>query len=104
MYSLRYGTVPIVRASGGLDDTIQNYDPKTRQGTGFKFDDYTGRALLECVRAALKAYRNPKVWQTLEANGMAKDFSWKTSAAAYVTVYEAARRSRIPKVAGTSNV
>jgi starch synthase len=102
IYSLRYGTIPIVRATGGLDDTIQNYDPKTHQGTGFKFEEYSGRALLQCVRAALKAYRDAKVWHTLQANSMAKDFSWKASATAYVTVYEAARRSRIPKVAGTS--
>ena len=54
IYSLRYGTVPVVRATGGLDDTMQNYDPKTQQGTGFKFEAYDGRALLGCVRAALK--------------------------------------------------
>jgi len=102
IYSLRYGTVPIVRATGGLDDTIQNFDGKTRNGTGFKFDAYEGKALLEAVRAALKAYGEPKSWQTLQANGMAKDFSWKASAAAYVTLYEAAKRSRIPRAAGTS--
>lgn len=102
IYSLRYGNIPVVRATGGLDDTIQNYDPKTHHGTGFKFEEYSGRALLHSVRAALKAYRDPKVWHTLQANAMAKDFSWKASAAAYVTVYEAARRSRIPKAAKTS--
>ncbi len=102
IYSLRYGTVPVVRATGGLDDTIQNFDPKTKQGTGFKFEEYSGEALLECIQAALKTYRDPKLWKTVMANGMAKDFSWKASAAAYVTVYEAAKRSRIPKVARTS--
>ena len=102
IYSLRYGTVPVVRATGGLDDTIQNFDSKSPQGTGFKFESYDGRALLDCVRAALHAYSDPKAWRTLQANGMAKDFSWKTSAAAYVTLYEAARRSRIPRSAGTS--
>lgn len=102
IYSLRYGTVPIVRATGGLDDTIENFDPKTKQGTGFKFNDYSGRALLECVRAALKVYRDANTWQTIQANGMAKDFSWKPSAAAYVTLYEAARKSRIPRAAGSS--
>jgi starch synthase len=102
IYSLRYGTVPVVRATGGLDDTIQNFDPKTQQGTGFKFDAYEGRALLECVRAALATYREPKSWRAVQTNGMAKDFSWKTSAAAYVTLYEAARRARIPRAAGTS--
>jgi starch synthase len=102
IYSLRYGTVPIVRATGGLDDTIQNFEAKAQQGTGFKFDDYTGKALLQCVRAALKAFRDPKAWHALQANGMAKDFSWKASAASYVTLYEAAKRTRIPRAAGTS--
>ena len=102
IYSLRYGTVPVVRATGGLDDTIQNFVPKTQLGTGFKFDEYEGGALLGCIRAALKAYRDPKVWHVIQANGMAKDFSWKASAAAYVTLYEAAKRARIPRVVGSS--
>ena len=102
IYSLRYGTVPVVRATGGLDDTIQNFVAKTQQGTGFKFEEYDGGALLGCIRAALKAYRDPKVWHVIQANGMAKDFSWKSSAAAYVTLYEAAKRARIPRVAGSS--
>jgi starch synthase len=102
IYSLRYGTVPVVRATGGLDDTIQNFTAKTQQGTGFKFDEYDGGALLGSIRAALKAYRDPKAWHTIQANGMAKDFSWKASAAAYVTLYEATKRARIPRVAGSS--
>ena len=102
IYSLRYGTVPVVRATGGLDDTVQNFDPKTRQGTGFKFERYDGGALRECIRAALKVYRDSKAWQTVQANGMAKDFSWNASAASYVTLYEAARQSRIPKAPGSS--
>lgn len=102
IYSLRYGTVPIVRATGGLDDTIQNFEAKTQQGTGFKFEEYSPTALLGSIRAALKAYREPKTWRMIMFNGMAKDFSWKASAAAYVTVYEAAKRARIPRVAQTS--
>ena len=102
IYSLRYGTVPVVRATGGLDDTIQNFVPKTQHGTGFKFEKYDGDALLDCIRTALRTYRDPKAWQALQANGMAKDFSWKASAAAYVTLYEAAKRSRIPRLAGSS--
>src|SRR6202035_2659569 len=58
IYSLRYGTVPIVRATGGLDDTIENFDPSTQQGTGFKFDAYTGQALVDTVRAAIRTYRD----------------------------------------------
>jgi starch synthase len=102
IYSLRYGTVPIVRATGGLDDTIQNFDPKTQQGTGFKFEEYSGPALLASVRVAVKTYRDPSQWRKLQTNGMAKDFSWKASAAAYVTVYEAAKRARIPRALQTS--
>ena len=60
MYSLRYGTPPIVRATGGLDDSVQNFDAATRQGTGFKFEEYNGPALLECVRTALRTFRDPK--------------------------------------------
>jgi starch synthase len=102
VYSLRYGTAPIVRATGGLDDTIQPFDAQTQQGTGFKFETYAGEALLECIRTALKTYRDLNAWRALQANGMAKDFSWKASAGAYVTVYEAAKRARIPRVVGTS--
>jgi starch synthase len=102
IYSLRYGTVPVVRATGGLDDTVHNFDARTKQGTGFKFEEYNGPALLECVRRAIAAYRDADAWRAVQANGMAKDFSWKASAASYVTVYEAAKRSRIPRVARTS--
>ena len=102
IYSLRYGTVPIVRATGGLDDTIQNFVPKTQQGTGFKFEEYSGKALLLCLRKALEAYGDTKAWKAVQTTDMAKDFSWKASAASYVTLYEAAKRSRIPRVAGAS--
>ena len=103
MYSLRYGTPPIVRATGGLDDTVQNFDPATRQGTGFKFEEYNGPALVACLRAALQAFGDADSWRALQMNGMAKDFSWKASAASYATLYEAAKRSRIPRLARTSN-
>ena len=103
IYSLRYGTVPIVRATGGLDDTIVQYNSRTGGGTGFKFDAYTGRALLECVRSAIRVFRDLAAWHAIQTTGMAKDFSWKPSAAAYVNVYEEARRARIPAVAVTSN-
>ncbi len=103
IYSLRYGTVPIVRATGGLDDTIVQYNAKLGGGTGFKFEAYTGRALLECVRTALRVFRDPAAWHAIQTAGMAKDFSWKTSASAYVTVYEEARRGRIPLASVTSN-
>ena len=103
IYSLRYGTAPIVRATGGLDDTIQPFDAQTLQGTGFKFETYAAEALLECIRTALRTFRDPKGWRALQVNGMGMDFSWKASAEAYVTVYQAAKRARIPRVVGTSN-
>jgi len=90
MYSLRYGAVPIVRAVGGLDDTVDQFDPQTLKGTGFKFKPYTGEALLETVQAALKVYGDQDVWQTLMRNGMAQDYSWPNSAREYVKVYERA--------------
>jgi starch synthase len=88
LYSLRYGTVPIVRATGGLDDTIEPWDARTGRGTGFKFFDYSADALLACVRQALDAFRDQQLWQRLMRNGMSKDFSWNASAREYVRVYE----------------
>ncbi|MGH7839499.1 MAG: glycogen synthase, partial [Candidatus Binataceae bacterium] len=102
IYSLRYGTVPVVRATGGLDDTVENFDASTQRGTGFKFEAYDGRAMMECLGRALETFRNAKTWRIIMTNGMARDFSWKASAAAYVTLYEVARRARIPRAAGSS--
>ena len=104
IYSLRYGTPPIVRATGGLDDTVQNFDPAAKHGTGFKFEEYNGPALLDCVRSALRTYADQDAWRALQLNGMAKDFSWQVSAASYAILYEAAKRSRIPRMARTSNI
>jgi starch synthase len=94
MYSLKYGTVPIVRATGGLDDTIDHWDPRTGKGTGFKFTDYNGEALLLTIKEALRAFRDQTSWQQLMRNGMNKDFSWNASAKEYVRVYERARQLR----------
>jgi starch synthase len=88
MYSFKYGTVPIVRATGGLDDSIEPWDPKTGKGTGFKFSSYTGAALLASVQEALKAFQDKAAWKKLMLNGMKKDFSWATSAKEYVKIYE----------------
>jgi starch synthase len=94
IYSLKYGTVPIVRATGGLDDTIEPWDARSGKGTGFKFSDYTGEALLATIKQALLAYRDPSSWQTLMRNGMSRDFSWGASAREYGKVYERARQVR----------
>ena len=88
IYSLKYGTVPIVRATGGLDDTVDPWDARTKKGTGFKFQEYTGDALLRAIHQAMQTYRDQTSWQRLMCNGMAKDFSWRVSAREYVRVYE----------------
>ena len=90
LYSLRYGTVPIVRAIGGLEDTVADYDPETGHGTGFKFRDYTPAALAGAVRRALDLYRRPAAWKAVQQAGMREDHSWDVSAREYVKVYRRA--------------
>ena len=102
MYSLRYGTVPVVRATGGLDDTIEPFDAASGRGTGFKFSEYTGPALLAALREALEAYADKAAWRRLQANGMAKDFSWNASALEYGRLYDMARKGRIRMAAVSS--
>jgi starch synthase len=80
LYALRYGTVPVVRATGGLDDTIE-------ESTGFKFQEYTAAALLGAVRAAVQAFSDRDAWRAMMLCGMQKDFSWKASAQAYAALY-----------------
>lgn len=87
IYSLRYGTVPIVRATGGLDDTIEDYHGGIEGATGFKFAPYTGTALLDCVKRALTIYDDKAAWTRLMRNGMTRDFSWSASAREYVRLY-----------------
>jgi len=104
IYSLKYGTVPVVRATGGLDDTIEPFNGKT--GTGFKFVGYTPEALLGVIRDAVGYYRQPKAWRQLMLNGMKKDFSWPSSAKQYLKVYQAAgkARTKIKSAASASNI
>jgi len=93
IYSLKYGTVPVVRATGGLDDTITEFDGKS--GTGFKFREYSPQALLAVIQRALEAYATPKVWLRLVQNGMKQDFSWAASAKEYVRIYQTMQKARI---------
>ena len=92
IYSLKYGTVPVVRATGGLDDTIDPWDARTKKGTGFKFQEYTSDALLRTIHQAMQAYRDPASWQKLMRNGMSKDYSWRVEAREYIRVYERVRQ------------
>jgi starch synthase len=91
MYALRYGTVPIVRSTGGLADTVEPWDPATGEGTGFRFDHADGTGLMWALDQALGAYGDSGSWTKLMRNGMAKDFSWERSAREYVELYERAR-------------
>jgi starch synthase len=86
MYSLRYGTVPVVRAVGGLEDTVVDYDG-WNAGTGFKFRDYTPAALAQAVRRAVEVFRDARAWRGLVQRGMAEDNSWEKSAATYEALY-----------------
>jgi starch synthase len=88
MYSMRYGTVPIVRATGGLRDTVTNYDETTNSGTGFTFTNYTPASLQAAMSEALSVFGKPQIWNTLQQTGMRQDFSWDRSAREYVKLYE----------------
>jgi starch synthase len=90
MYSLRYGTVPVVRAVGGLADTVRDYSPRRPSATGFVFHEYTGNALLAALERALEAFKNKRRWRALQLAGMRQDHSWDRSAREYVKIYERA--------------
>jgi starch synthase len=88
MYSLRYGTIPIVRATGGLDDTITEFDPETGRGNGFKFTEYSAKALVDKVNTAVQVYQDKKNWRKVMGNAMKEDFSWEKSAKKYIDIFE----------------
>jgi starch synthase len=87
MYSLRYGTVPVVHATGGLDDTIESYEATADRGNGFKFEAYDAETLLATLQRALGLYRDRAAWERLMRRGMQADFSWAKSAQAYADLY-----------------
>ena len=96
MYSLRYGTVPVVRATGGLYDTVQDVatgsdgDSNRRTGTGFRFEEYSPPALLAALRRAIESFADRPAWKRIQQAGMRRDHSWDASARAYVDVYQRA--------------
>jgi starch synthase len=95
LYCLRYGTIPVVRATGGLDETVKEFDPARRQGTGFKFNSYSPAELLGAVKRALFVYQQPQVWEALMKSNMDLDYSWtKTAAPKYVELYRLAAEKR----------
>ena len=89
MYSTRYGTVPVVRATGGLDDTVQDFDRVRGAGNGFKFGRYTASAMLEKIYEALYCYVEPETWAKIQQNGMREDNSWEAAAQKYLGLYSA---------------
>ena len=93
LYSLKYGTIPIVRGVGGLEDTIIDYDDDPDKGTGFKFYEYTKEAMFDAIERALKVYRDGAAWRALEKRCMTADFSWERSAKEYLELYERAIRA-----------
>jgi starch synthase len=94
IYSLKYGTVPVVRATGGLDDTIEEWDPKQGPGTGFKFKGMRAEGLRDAIDRALAAFEDKEGWKKLMLNGMARNYSWEQPAREYTAVYEEAAKKR----------
>ena len=94
MYSLRYGTVPVVRKTGGLADTVLDWDelkiPGNETGTGFTFDKYNGKELLNAFQRAIRTFKNKNTWRKIQVNGMQKDYSWEHSAKEYLSLYKKA--------------
>ena len=94
MIAMRYGNVPVVRATGGLADTVQDWEPATGEGNGFRFDRYVGLDLFAALVRALETYKYPAAWRQLQLRGMQGDFSWPRSAGKYLDVYNLALRSK----------
>ena len=100
IYSMKYGTVPVVRATGGLDDTVQPFDGE--KGTGFRFRQYSPVALLACLQRAVATFRDKEAWAKLQQNCMQEDFSWTQSAKKYASLYESLYASRTQEAASSA--
>jgi starch synthase len=88
LYSFRYGSVPVARATGGLRETVKPFNAKTLKGNGFVFSEYSSEALVEAIKRALRCYNKPKMWKRVMQNGLTEDFSWEQAAKKYVKLYE----------------
>ncbi|MFM7232085.1 MAG: glycogen synthase [bacterium] len=102
LYSLRYGTVPVVRATGGLADTVREFDPITREGNGFVFEGFAPDEMVMALRRALATHGEPEAWRALQRNGMARDSSWRAAADGYDRLYaeamERVAQGRVPSL------
>jgi starch synthase len=92
MYSLRYGTVPVARKTGGLADTVHEYDPVTGEGTGFQFAEYDADQFKAAVERALSVWQDKQAWHRLVLNGMRQELGWANSAKKYMSIYERVRK------------
>jgi starch synthase len=97
LVSLRYGTIPVVRRTGGLADTITDYTAHPRTGNGFVFDEYTGRALMDAISRALEMWGEKERWWNLMLHSMALSYSWVIPAKKYVRIYKAATKEKAGK-------
>lgn len=88
LIAMRYGSIPVVRETGGLKDTVVPYDKHTKQGTGFLFSDYNAHEMMYAIKHALSAYANPEEWRQIVDNAMKADYSWAASAREYVELYK----------------
>jgi starch synthase len=94
---MRYGSIPVVRATGGLADTVKDFNPVTGEGNGFNFGPYDSMALYTALVRAVETYKHRGVWRQLQLRGMSADFSWTASAHKYVDLYERALAARAPE-------
>ncbi len=94
LYSLKYGTIPIVRRTGGLADTIENANPVKGTGTGFVFNRYDSKEMLAAIKFALEVYRDKNIWEIMMLRAMRQDFSWDMSAVKYLELYEKALKKK----------
>jgi len=101
IYSLKYGTIPIVRATGGLEDTIVHYDPASGRGNGFKFVHYDAGEFLQQIETAIRTFHQPEQWKRLLRNAMTADFSWQRSAESYIDLYRRALEKKKKSISMT---
>lgn len=92
MIAMKYGSIPLVRKTGGLSDTVENLSSEGKKGTGFVFENYRSEDLLFIIRRAVEAFRQPKIWKELVQRAMTKDFSWDASARQYLDLYQHIQR------------
>jgi starch synthase len=96
MYSLRYGTVPVVRRTGGLADSVQQYDPESGEGTGIVFNDFDAGGLSWALDTALEWFEWPDLWSQIITNGMGQDFSWQRAVVEYERLYASLQPAEHP--------